>query len=221
MLTPSTRQRNRLLGLIGVDRAAPAPGRLRLPESRDADPPAQRRRARDDGADSPPGPVSGPIEVRALAEDVNAPRPPSAELRAPPGGRLREPPAPLRGNPSPMSSSTPRRPLPRSQRCRARRYGYSRDEFIGMSIEDLRSAGRAAARLDPGGSAASDGLSNGDLAASARDGPSSTSRSADHRFEGVRLGWSSSLDVTERIEAERAPATAKPVTATCSRTRAT
>jgi two-component system, cell cycle sensor histidine kinase and response regulator CckA len=156
-----------------------------------------------------PVPVSGPAEVRALAEDVNVlVASAHAELlerrRAEESYRLL-----FESNPNPMwvfDAATHRFLAVNDAAIAA--YGYSRDEFLGMVIEDIRSPeeiDRLHSLLAEPERAA--GLRKvGIWRHKRKDGTvlDAEVSSHDHRFEGRAARVVMSLDVTERIQAERA-----------------
>ena len=156
-----------------------------------------------------PVPVSGPAEVRGLAEDVNV-LVDSVHAELQERRRAEESYRHLfESNPHPMwvFDAETHRFLAVNQAAIAG-YGYSRDEFLAMTIEDIRTPGQ----IDRLHSL----LAQPDLAAGLRnvgvwrhrrkDGTELDAEvsSHEHRFEGRAARVVLSLDVTERIEAERA-----------------
>jgi two-component system cell cycle sensor histidine kinase/response regulator CckA len=166
------------------------------------------RAARGDDAHEPVS-VSGPAEVQTLAEDVNAltasvQRELHERRRAEESYRLL-----FEGNPSPMwvfDAETHRFLAVNDAAIAA--YGYSRDEFFALAIEDIRSpeevsrlnAVLADRELDPGLRSA------GIWRHKRKDGTEFYAEisSHDHRFEGRTARVVISLDVTERVRAEQA-----------------
>jgi two-component system cell cycle sensor histidine kinase/response regulator CckA len=166
------------------------------------------RTARDDDAPEPVS-ASGPAEVRTLAEDVNAlTTSVHTELyerrSAEESYRLL-----FERNPSPMwvFDAETHRFLAVNDVAVAG-YGYSRDEFLAMGIEDIR-------RTDDVGRLNGDiathesqsGLRNAGIWRHRRkDGTELDAEitSHDHRFEGRAARVVMALNVTERIEAEHA-----------------
>ena len=166
------------------------------------------RAARGDDTHEPVS-VSGAAEVQTLAEDVNAltasvQRELNERRRAEESYRLL-----FEGNPSPMwvyDAETHRFLAVNDAAIAA--YGYSRDEFVALAIEDIRSpeeVGRLSAlladrELDPGLRC------SGVWRHKRKDGAEFDAEitSHDHRFEGRAARVVISLDVTERVRAEQA-----------------
>jgi two-component system cell cycle sensor histidine kinase/response regulator CckA len=166
------------------------------------------RKARDDDA-AGAVPVSGPVEVRALAEDVNAltdavQRELHERRRAEESYRLL-----FEANPSPMwvFDAETRGFLAVNDAALAT-YGYSRDEFLALEIEDIRPASEidrlrsvlAKPELERGL------LNVGVWRHKRKDGTEFDAEihSHDHRFEGRAARVVMALDVTERVQAEAA-----------------
>jgi two-component system cell cycle sensor histidine kinase/response regulator CckA len=166
------------------------------------------RAAREDDAHEPFS-VSGAAEVQTLAEDVNAltasvHRELHERRRAEESYRLL-----FEGNPSPMwvfDAETHRFLAVNDAAIAA--YGYSRDEFVALAIEDIRSPEEvsrlntvlADRELDSGLRSA------GIWRHKRKDGTEFDAEinSHDHRFEGRAARVVIALDVTERVQAERA-----------------
>ena len=211
VLASVTRLRNRQLGLIGVGlllfllaagliyRQVAAPLR-RLSEA--------VRTVRDEDANGAV-PVSGPVEVRTLADDVNAltatvQRELQERRRAEESYRLL-----FESNPIPMwvFDYETHRFLAVNEAALAS-YGYTRDEFFAMVIEDIRPPSEVD-RLHT--LLANPELENGLRKVGVwrhkrKDGSEFDAEiySHDHRFEDRAARVVMSLDVTERIEAEDA-----------------
>jgi two-component system, cell cycle sensor histidine kinase and response regulator CckA len=156
-------------------------------------------------------PVSGPAEVRALAEDVNTlTESVHRELRE--RGRAEESYRLLfESNPHPMyvydaASTAVVAVNDAALEC----FGYSRAEFLALSVESLASEGererlRAATTSVQDGSRS--GLTfSGVWRAQRKDGSEIDvdCTTHDHVFDGKRARVVMALDVTERMEAERA-----------------
>ena len=162
-------------------------------------------------------PISGPTEVRALAEDVNAlSASVHAELaerrRAEANAQLSEASYRLlfQGNPSPMYVyDVEHTRFVAVNDAALALYGYTREEFIGMAVEELiapRDADRLKSSVSNVRSGRYHGLSNPDIwRYRRRDGSEFDVEvtANDHSFEGRAAGVVLALDVTERVEAER------------------
>ena len=158
-----------------------------------------------------PVPVSGPAEVRGLAEDVNVlVASVHAELqerrRAEESYRLL-----FESNPNPMyvyETATTRFVAVNDVALNA--FGYSREEFLRMPLESVvapHELERLHAAVDGIKSGRNNGLTHsGVWRARRKDGSEFDAEFTvhDHVFEGQRARVVMALDVTERIEAERA-----------------
>jgi two-component system, cell cycle sensor histidine kinase and response regulator CckA len=164
------------------------------------------------GLEAPePVPVSGPAEVRALAEDVNVlVASVHAELkerrRAEESYRLL-----FESNPSPMyvyAAATTR--FVAVNEAALDTFGYMREEFLELSLADVtapQEADRLRTVVDEVRSGQLSGLTHsGVWRARRKDGSEFDAEFTvhDHVFEGERARVVMALDVTERIEAERA-----------------
>ena len=211
VLASVTRLRNRQLELIGVGlllfllaagliyHQVAAPIR-RLSET--------VRTARDEDATGAV-PVSGPVEVRTLADDVNAltatvQRELQERRRAEESYRLL-----FESNPIPMwVFDYETHSFLAVNEAALASYGYTRDEFHAMVIEDIRPLSEVD-RLHTllANPELEDGLRKvGVWRHKRKDGSEFDAEvySHDHRFEGRAARVVMSLDVTERIEAEDA-----------------
>ena len=211
VLASVTRIRNRQLELIAVGllifllAAALIYRQVASPIRRLSD--AVRTARDDDGPASVP--VSGPVEVRALGEDVNAltaavQRELQERRRAEESYRLL-----FENNPRPMwVFDYETHGFLAVNDAALASYGYTRDEFLAMVIEDIRPPSEVD-RLHAL-------LANPELETGLRqvgvwrhkrkDGTEFDAEiySHDHQFEGRRARVVMSLDVTERIRAEEA-----------------
>ncbi|MGH3071978.1 MAG: PAS domain S-box protein [Gaiellaceae bacterium] len=155
-------------------------------------------------------PVTGPAEVRALAEDVNF-------LTASVRGELDRRRASeeryrllFESNPSPMwvFDAATRRFLAVNDAA-VDAYGHSREEFLAMTIEDIRppqEAARLREVLEDPDDARGRGLRHAGLWRHRRkDGTEFDVEihSHDHRFQGRPARVVIALDVTDRLESER------------------
>ena len=164
-------------------------------------------RATRDPEHAAPLPVSGPVEMQTLAEDVNAlTASVRDQLR-----RRREAEESYRRlferNPSPMwvYDAETLRFLAVNDAAVAT-YGWSREEFLAMSIEDIRPAEQVE-RLHSELAATSGGLNQaGTWRHRRKDGSELDVEitSHDHRFESRPARVVLAIDVTERIASERA-----------------
>ena len=164
-----------------------------------------------------PVPISGPTEMRALAEDVNVlAASVHAELaergRAEAAARASETSYRLlfQDNPSPMYVYDLEGGILVAVNDTALAlYGYARDEFIGMPVEDLIAPAEMARLRSTVGNLRSglrSGLSNSGIWSHRRSDGSELEveiTATDHVFDGRAARVVLAFDVTERVEAER------------------
>ena len=164
-----------------------------------------------------PVPISGPTEMRALAEDVNVL---AASVHTELGDRRRAEAAAkasersyrllFQDNPSPMYVYDLEGGILVAVNDTALAlYGYARDEFIGMSVEDLIAPAEMKRLRSTVGNLRSglrSGLSNSGIWSHRRSDGSELEvevTATDHVFEGRPARVVLAFDVTERVEAER------------------